>query len=153
MGEKKERQLQITLVQTELEQAIREYVGRQFVLAEGNQMDIELSATRGAEGFKAVIDIVPIKPTSRPAIPPATSKAPAAVVAAAPAETEKPTEQTETHAETEHQEAPFDGGTRSAPDAPGDEHLTAAATHTEAAPAAAAGGARSLFKGLNKPKN
>ena len=145
--------MQITLVETELKQALTEYIGRQMKVADGMKMNIQFMATRGDEGFKAVIDIVPIKPTSRPAIPPATSKAPAPAIVAAAAETEKPTEQTETHAETEHQEVPFDGGTRLAPDAPGDEHLTAAATHTEAAPAAAAGGARSLFKGLNKPKN
>ena len=146
MGERMERQLQIILVEKELKQAIMEFIGKRMNVADGMDMDIELSATRGAEGFKAVIDIVPTKPAARPATAP--------VVTAAAPETEKPAEAGDTHVENTTQEAPFDGGTEAAsPSAPGDDHIeTTAATHAEAAPAAATG-ARSLFKGLNKPKN
>jgi hypothetical protein len=56
----KEKHMQITIVQVEIEQALREYVGRQLRVAEGNHMIIKLSATRGADGMMATIDIQPI---------------------------------------------------------------------------------------------
>lgn len=50
--------MQITLIQTEIEEAIRDYVSRQLTVREGMRIDIELKATRGAEGYQAFIDIV-----------------------------------------------------------------------------------------------
>lgn len=57
--EKEDDSMQITLVQFEIEQAITNYILEQVTVKEGMQIKIDLSATRGAEGFKATIDIVP----------------------------------------------------------------------------------------------
>jgi len=150
--------MQITLVQTELELAIREYVGRQLKVADGMSMGIELSATRGAEGFKAVIDILPIgtviaqpKSAARPAFPSfgtgSQTVASAVVVPAPEASTEVSDEsqgQTGNDVETVAEESGQSANST---------ETTAETTtlHTEAAPANS--GARSLFKGLSRPKN
>lgn len=49
----------ITLVQNEIEQAIRDYVLARIKIQEGLDMQIDLAATRGIEGFKATINIEP----------------------------------------------------------------------------------------------
>jgi hypothetical protein len=51
--------MKITIVQTEIETAIRNYIGEMFTIREGMQIDIDLSATRGPEGFIANINVVP----------------------------------------------------------------------------------------------
>jgi hypothetical protein len=51
--------MQITIVQTEIEDAIRKHILSQVAVREGNRIDIDLRATRGAEGFQAIINIVP----------------------------------------------------------------------------------------------
>ncbi len=50
--------MQIIIVQTEIETAIRNHILTQLSVREGMRIDIDLSATRGPEGFKATIDIV-----------------------------------------------------------------------------------------------
>ena len=52
--------MQIILVQAEIEQALKDYVNKTMKVADGVGIDIELTATRGAEGFKAFINIQPI---------------------------------------------------------------------------------------------
>lgn len=49
----------ITLVQNEIEQAIRDYVLARIRIQDGLDMQIDLAATRGIEGFKATINIEP----------------------------------------------------------------------------------------------
>jgi hypothetical protein len=44
-------------VQTEIEQAIHNYILSQINLRENQQVDIDLQATRGEAGFRATIDI------------------------------------------------------------------------------------------------
>ena len=51
--------MQIIIVQSEIETAIRDYVMSVVDIKEGMRIDIDLTATRGADGFKASIDIVP----------------------------------------------------------------------------------------------
>lgn len=51
--------MQIILVQSEIEQALKDYVGARLVIAEGNEVTVELRATRGADGSTAIIDILP----------------------------------------------------------------------------------------------
>src|SRR4051812_19268683 len=51
--------MKITIIQTEIETAIRNYIGEMFTIREGMQIDIDLSATRGPEGFIANINVVP----------------------------------------------------------------------------------------------
>lgn len=52
--------MQITIVQSEIETAIRNYIGEQINVKEGMQIDIVLKATRGDEGQTAIIDIHPV---------------------------------------------------------------------------------------------
>lgn len=69
----KEDPMQIILVQSEVEQALHDYISSRLTLAEGTTIKIDLSATRGADGIKATIDLV------------APGSAPAALEAPAPA--------------------------------------------------------------------
>lgn len=50
--------MQIIIVQSEIETAIRNHILSLIDIKEGARIDIDLSATRGADGFKATIDIV-----------------------------------------------------------------------------------------------
>ena len=47
----------ITIVQAEIELAIKNYINTQVNLKEGQEISIDLRATRGAEGATAIIDI------------------------------------------------------------------------------------------------
>jgi len=49
--------MQILLIQSEIEQAIRNYMNQQINIKEGMTLDIDLRSTRGSEGFTANIDI------------------------------------------------------------------------------------------------
>lgn len=49
--------LQITLNQTEIENAIKAYLQNLLVFADGTDIRIDMKATRGAEGFSATIDV------------------------------------------------------------------------------------------------
>lgn len=51
--------LQITLNQTEIENAIKAYLQNLLVFADGTDIKIDMKATRGAEGFSATIDVNP----------------------------------------------------------------------------------------------
>ena len=50
--------MQIILVQAEIETAIRNYVNSKVKVNEGQDIRIDLSASRGPEGFRATIDII-----------------------------------------------------------------------------------------------
>lgn len=54
--------MQITLVQSEIETALRNYVTSLLNVREGHRIDITLKATRGEDGSTALIDIVPDTP-------------------------------------------------------------------------------------------
>jgi hypothetical protein len=56
---KRESNMQITINQAEIEEAIRERILGQIQIKDGMRIDIDLRATRGDEGYTAVIDIVP----------------------------------------------------------------------------------------------
>jgi hypothetical protein len=61
--------LQIIIVQAEIEQAIRNHILSQINVKDNHDILIDLSATRGADGFKATIDIVPSNTTAaKPAV-------------------------------------------------------------------------------------
>ncbi len=51
--------MQIIIIQTEIEEAIRNHILGQINVKDGQRIDIDLRATRGSDGFQAVIDIVP----------------------------------------------------------------------------------------------
>ena len=60
--------MQIILVQAEIETAIRNYVNSKVKVNEGQDIRIDLSASRGPEGFRATIDIIDddLVPTAAP---------------------------------------------------------------------------------------
>lgn len=49
--------MQITIVQSEIEDAIRGYVSDQGIDLSGKQLEVDLTAGRGSSGFTATIDI------------------------------------------------------------------------------------------------
>lgn len=49
--------MQITIVQAEIEDAIKAYVTGQIALKPGQEVTIDLKATRGAEGYQAIINV------------------------------------------------------------------------------------------------
>ena len=60
--------MQITLVQSEIEQALTNHINGLINIKEGMEVKIDLSAGRGADGFKATIDIVPLVEVVQPAV-------------------------------------------------------------------------------------
>lgn len=78
--------MQMILIQTEIEEAIRDYINNQVNVREGMRIDIDLSATRGPEGFKATIDIVrEDAPEAEPTTGLASAPTPSPTPAPAPA--------------------------------------------------------------------
>lgn len=67
--------MQIILVQAEIEKAIRNYVNSKVQVNEGQDIRIDLSASRGPEGFRATIDIVDEDATTTASAAPAPKAA------------------------------------------------------------------------------
>lgn len=147
--------MKITIVQTEIEEAIRDFMRKQIAVQEGMVITMDLRATRGDEGFIANIDISPatsteqvlVRETPAPAqtepvvVKPRVTK-PAAVVtkAAEPAEAEA-----EVEAQTPTDEpAPVAAQTIADPEPDGIEEVEGAA------PLAAK---PSIFAGLRRPSS
>ena len=145
--------MKITIVQTEIEEAIRDFMRKQIAVQEGMVITMDLRATRGDEGFIANIDISPdtsteqvlVRETPAPAqteplaVKPRVTK-PAAVVnkAAEPVETE-------VEAQTPTDEpAPVAAQTIADPEPDGIEEVEGAA------PLAAK---PSIFAGLRRPSS
>lgn len=91
--------MQITLVQSEIEQALTNYINDIMTVKDGMAISITLRATRGEEGTTAVIDILPLGQTPTPAPAPApvatpavrrAAQAPVKKAEAAPAPTPSP---------------------------------------------------------------
>lgn len=76
--------MQIILVQAEIETAIRNYVNSKVKIQEGQDIRIDLSASRGPEGFRANIDIVDVD--AAPVAAPTPAPAPKAALPKAGAE-------------------------------------------------------------------
>lgn len=55
----KEEDMQIIIVQSEIEAAIEAQIREQIVVRDDYRIDIELRATRGEDGYQAIIDILP----------------------------------------------------------------------------------------------
>lgn len=56
--------MQITLVQSEIEEALSDFVLARMTIKDGMELKIDLAATRGTSGFTANVDIVPkVEPT------------------------------------------------------------------------------------------
>lgn len=140
--------MQIILVQSEVEQSIREYVAKRMTLADGTQIKIDLAATRGPEGFKATIDLVVGEEGAAPAPAPQKTLGVRQAVAKAkePAQEPEAPKAADTPAVEEKP-------AQQASEAPAANPAPEAATPAEEKPAEEAPAARSLFKNLNKPVN
>ena len=145
--------MQITLIQSEIEQALKNYINDIMSVKDGMEIEIQLKATRGEEGTTAIIDIVPQKPKaprgSRTSgeIPakPEPVKAAAAPVKAEPAQAvaeADPAPVAESVAEAEADDA----------EQVAEQAQEPAPVEAEQAPAEEAP-RKSLFAGLSKPQN
>jgi len=54
---KKDSLMQITIVEAEIKQAIRDYILSQVPMRDDTEISIDLKATRGEDGYQAIIDI------------------------------------------------------------------------------------------------
>ena len=148
--------MQITLIQSEIEQALKNYINDIMSVKDGMEIEIQLKATRGEEGTTATIDIVPQKPkASRGGR--TSGEVPAKVEpakAAAPAKAE-PAQAAAVEAEPVAEsvaEAEADDAEQVAEQAQEPEALEPAPVEAEQAPAEEAP-RKSLFAGLSKPQN
>ena len=127
--------MQIILVQAEIEEALKDYITQRITLTNGSTIQIDLSATRGADGYKATIDILPADGhVTAPATPAAATKVAqvkAAPVAAAPVtEAQDPVAEVPVTEPVEEEPKPVE--------------------EMQAEPAEAP---KSLFAGISRPKN
>ena len=161
-----ETSMKITLVQTEIELAIREWVGRQLKVADGMSMDIELAATRaGGTGFTATIDIISevkqvqaAQPKTMAALgasvfngpvgPSETTVFPSSVKATDTKTNQEPEKASEPAPASEPENPLFDTSENVA-----DTRESTATAQQDKAPAPAPSASRSLFGGLKKPTN
>lgn len=153
--------MQIILVQTEVEQALRNYVASRLTLAEGTTFSIDLAATRGVNGITATIDLVePGQSTAAPAgsIPRAQSTKPAAAPAVETAK--KPASEVQADPATQASAAQENAATAQETGSAGQEAETGPLADGQVAGAAEAVAEevpaekpKSLFGGLQRPKN
>lgn len=147
--------MQIILVQTEVVQALRDYVASRLTLAEGTEITVDLSATRGANGVTATIDLVepsqkatpaPVQQVIKvPAAKPETAnKAPEAQQATQVAQSAAETQERATGLAAEASEGTTSGDTATQQADPATETKVEGET---AAPT------KSLFGNLARPKN
>lgn len=54
--------MQITLVESEIKQALKNYINEQVNVKPGMEITVDIKATRGAEGNTAIIDIIKAEP-------------------------------------------------------------------------------------------
>ena len=144
--------MQITLIQSEIEQALKNYINDIMSVKDGMEIEIQLKATRGEEGTTAIIDIVPQKPKAArggrtsgevPAkAEPAKAAAPAKAEAAQAVAEADPEPVAESVAEAEADDA----------EQVAEQAQEPAPVEAEQAPAEEAP-RKSLFAGLNKPQN
>lgn len=135
--------MQITIVQTEIEQAIENYVKSMISVNDDQKISIDLKATRGDTGMQAFIDIVPRKRVQAASI---TGLVAAATPKADPKPEVKEEVQETAAVQTEEveQQAEAEAPTRKGVEIEVDE---------EGNPVKPAGAPKSLFGNLKKPVN
>lgn len=164
LEESKEPNMQITIVQADIEEAIRNYITSQIQVRQGMRIDIDLRATRGPEGYQAIIDIVPESRPSTAVATGSTGVAQAVEAARAVPKANRPTSVTKAaEAETASNEEAPAGNTdsRSGSTDTGNTAETAQdapetdAESPDSTPASedAGTGRKSLFGDLKKPVN
>jgi len=171
--------MQIQLVQTEIEQALRNYINGLINIKEGTQINIDLSAGRGADGFKATIDIVALADQAQTAVKAETKPAEKEKAKSEPVEEKQASKaaetkaaQTQASAESKPEAQTQTGAATGSATVAGEETATetaqtatadvtadvaqteAAATETQSGEGEQAAQPRkSLFGGLTKPVN
>ena len=137
--------MQIIIAQYEIEEAIKNYVCARIAVSGNTEITVDLTAGRGADGFKATIELTDkaVKPTTviKPPIRPATVDVPAK---AAEVMIEAEAVAGGVDVVAEEVAALAEPVTASAPEAEAQDPQT---------PAAAPAAPVSLFKGLPRPKN
>lgn len=129
--------MQITLVQTQIEEAIRQFVGSRLNLQIGETLDLDLRATRGDDGYTCVVTINTIATVNTSTNTPYTSTRPLNI-----------TESVEN--------ARIDEAVDAEPvqeSAPESEDEPEAIAQTEAQVTEPATKKKSIFAGLEKPTN
>ena len=149
--------MQITLIQSEIEQALKNYINDIMSVKDGMEIEIQLKATRGEEGTTAIIDIVPQKPKASrggrtsgevPAkVEPAKAAAPAKAEPAQAVAEADPAPVAESVAEAEADDAEQVAEQAQEPEAQEPAPVEAEQAPAEEAPR------KSLFAGLSKPQN
>ena len=143
--------MQITLIQSEIEQALKNYINDIMSVKDGMEIEIQLKATRGEEGTTAIIDIVPQKPKatrggrSSGEVPAKVEPVKAAAAKAVAEADLAPVAESVAEAEADDAE-------QVAEQAQEPEALEPAPVEAEQAPAEEAP-RKSLFAGLSKPQN
>lgn len=158
---KKEKPMQIILVQTEVVQALRDYVASRLTLAEGTEITVDLSATRGANGVTATIDLVEPGQKAAPqqVLAPATKATPAVAKPETATKAPEAQQATQVAQQAEQAQEQATGTAEMASDTASTETATATgdqAKADEAKPAegeTAAAPTKSLFGNLPRPKN
>lgn len=132
--------MQITINQAQIEQAIREYVNRKVRIDDSQRLEIDLKATRGEDGYTAVIEIVDVTDDAGaveqlvPVQPSTVTSAPATITAAAAQATPVRTRRT---APKQVQAQTIDDVQEETQALAGEQDSMAAAEDTAAAPEAA----------------
>ena len=149
--------MQITLIQSEIEQALKNYINDIMSVKDGMEIEIQLKATRGEEGTTAIIDIVPQKPKAPrgsrtsgeiPAKPePVKAAAPVKAEPAQAVAEADPAPVAESVAEAEADDAEQVAEQAQEPEAQEPAPVEAEQAPAEEAPR------KSLFAGLSKPQN
>jgi len=142
--------MQITIVQAEIELAIKQYILSQINVREGMEVDIEMKATRGETGYQAFITIYPKteKPVAAPTPNVAVASFPARVQAQSHALAPRTPAEVRSMMEQEAEEVSEEP---QGEDAAAEEVMPSPVAAAEMA--AAAPQVKSLFKGLRKPSN
>ena len=145
--------MQITLIQAEIEQALKNYINDIMSVKEGMEIEIQLKATRGEEGTTAIIDIIPSKPKTAVRGSRVSGEAAGKSVSAVKAEPE-PVKAVEPEPEPEVavKAEPEVAVAEEAEAEPAEAAVEAEDEPVEPAPAEAAP-RKSLFAGLSKPQN
>lgn len=156
--------MQISLVQTEIEQALVDFANSQIKVKEGMQIKVTMKATRGDEGFTATIDIVPVDTVEQ--TPSLVRTAPAGIKAAvtaaktstkaetSPAKTPEPDPVVVVAADpSTAQQGQIADPQTDAPDPVPETIVEQKVVNGPDEPVAAAAPARSLFANLKKPVN
>jgi hypothetical protein len=143
--------MQIVLVQTEVEDALKEYVHKRVTVPTDTHFEIDISSTRGSEGVKAIIDLVPASTTGPKVITAGRKRltVPATQTPVPATKEPEPEPEAEPAQEPAEPQEPQTEESEEVAEATGTEDAVSAATE----PPPPAAPVKSLFANLRKPQN